>query len=107
MTRRACTMPDIKKPVSNGCNMITIASLLKTKTVGLRTPKTRYAPGFYGAFDGDKFIAAYPSDTPLDVALASAEYENNGSSEALRALLTLEARDGNEEAAEWLRKNPA
>jgi hypothetical protein len=84
-------------------NMITIASLLLTKTVGLRNPVTTYVKGRYAAFDGANLVATYPDGTSLDVAMASAEYENTGSSDALRELLTLEARDGNTEAAEFIK----
>ena len=55
------------------------------------------------AFDSEnRLIAQYPRNTKLDVAVASAKYEDTGAHEDLVALLKLEARDGNEEARKAL-----
>jgi hypothetical protein len=80
-----------------------IASILRRKTVFDRTPRTPMI-GF-GAFDesGD-LIASYPAGTSLDVALASAAYHDSGDWSDMVALLKLEARDGNADAANLLRK---
>ena len=88
--------------------MITIASLLTRKYLGLlKGNEKAYQRDIFAAFDGDEFVTTYPEGTALDVAIASATYENSKSSEDLRVLLMLEARDGNEDAAELMKRYPA
>ena len=59
----------------------------------------QYRPIGLAAFDGEnRLIAQYPRNTKLDVAVASAKYEDTGAHEDLVARLNLEARDGNEDA---------
>jgi len=85
--------------------MIAIASILRRSHTG--ADRGKYIPGLYASFDDDSLVACYPRGTAVDVVLASVAYANSGDSEDLRALLALEARDGNEEAAAWLAKYPA
>lgn len=65
-----------------------------------------YRPLGLAAFDSEnRLTAQYPRDTKLDVALASAKYEDTGAHEDLVSLLKLEARDGNDDAAAVLARH--
>lgn len=54
-----------------------------------------------------RLTAAFPAGTQLDTALASVAHADSGDTEDLLALLRLEARDGNAEAAAALRRHHA
>jgi len=89
--------------------MITIASLLTRKSLGLLKGSAKdYTPGVYAAFqDNGDLVATFPVGTDLELAAASVAYENSDSLEDLRTLMTLEARGGNSDAAAWLTRYPA
>lgn len=89
--------------------MLTIASLLHRKPLGLlRGSVKEYTPGMYAAFEESEFIASFPRGTPLDLACASIARENArglpDESEKLKALMELEAREGNVDATSWLQR---
>lgn len=96
--------------------MLTIASLLHRKSIASlsyrkslsRPEHLGYTPGIYGVFDGDELLAAFPRGTPLDLACASIALENArglpDASEKLKALMELEAREGNVDATSWLQR---
>lgn len=80
--------------------MTTIASLIRRTNAFGRTAKPQLA-----AFDADgALVVAYPVGTALDVAMASAAYHDSGNIDDLITLNRLEARDGNAESADFLRR---
>lgn len=54
--------------------------------------------------DSGSLVCDYPPGTPVDTALASVRHHETGDFDDLMALLALEARDGNPEAANVLSK---
>lgn len=60
---------------------------------------------YFVAVEDGQEIARYPQGTAMDVAQASVDHHNDPTLENLNALLTLEARDGNEDAANLLKRH--
>lgn len=72
--------------------MLTIASLLKRKTLNLVINKpAAYERGLLVAFDGDEIYSSFPRETDLNLAIATVAYENDPTTENGRKLMEIES----------------
>lgn len=83
-----------------------IASVLQRRGGVNPATSQQYLTNRLAQFNDSAFLmAAFPPGTALDTALAAARYHDSQSADDLLALLRLEARDGNLDAAAVLQEH--